>query len=156
MAGRWRYVFRCLDEHGQIVEVDLSDHRDAASARAFCERALAASDAAPTRITSDMAKCYPPALRILLPTAEHRGSKDRHNGLERDQQCLKGRVRPMRRFETAATASRFGRGHALIRNLGRGVTRLAAGARRACGLLPLGLHAPCCSEPSLCLKCGGD
>src|SRR5215211_9494674 len=56
IGGRWRYVFRCLDEHGQIVEVSLSDHRDAASARGFFERALAASDAAPTRITSDQAK----------------------------------------------------------------------------------------------------
>jgi transposase, IS6 family len=128
IAGRWRYVFRCLDEHGQIVEVYLSDHRDAASARGFFERALAASDAAPTRITSDQAKCYPPALRTLLPTAEHRCSKYLNNGLERDHQFLKGRVRPMRRFKTAATASLFCRGHALIRNLGRGFSGLALGA----------------------------
>jgi len=128
IAGRWRYVFRGLDEHGQIVDVYLSDRRDAASARAFFERALASSDAAPTLITTDKAKCYPPALRTLLPTAEHRCSKYLNNGLERDHQFLKGRVRPMRRFKTAATASRFCRGHALIRNLGRGFTRLAAGA----------------------------
>ena len=128
MGGRWRYVFRCLDEHGQIVDVYLSDHRDAASARAFFERALASSDAAPTRITSDKAKCYPPALRTLLPWAEHRCSKYLNNRLERDHQFLKGRVGPMRCFEMAATASMFCRGHALIRNLGRGFTRLAAEA----------------------------
>jgi transposase, IS6 family len=128
IAGRWRYVFRCLDEHGQSVDVYLSDHRDAASARAFCERALASCDAAPTRITSDKAKCYPPALRALLPAAEHRCSKFLNNGLERDHQLLKGRVRPMRRFKTPATTSRFCRGHALIRNLGRGCSGLALGA----------------------------
>ena len=55
IGGRWRYVFRCLDEHGQIIDVYLSDHRNAASARACFERALAASDAAPIRITSDKA-----------------------------------------------------------------------------------------------------
>ncbi len=33
IGGRWRYVFRCLDEHGQIVDVSLSDHRDAAAGR---------------------------------------------------------------------------------------------------------------------------
>src|SRR5688500_18472147 len=82
IAGRWRYVFRCLDEHGQVVEVYLSDHRNAASARAFFERTLASSDAAPARITSDKAKCYPPALRTLLATAEHRCSKYLTNGLE--------------------------------------------------------------------------
>jgi hypothetical protein len=34
----------------------------------------------------------------------------------------------MRRFKTTATASTFCRGHALIRNLVRGLTRLAPGA----------------------------
>ena len=106
----------------------LSDHRDAASARAFFQRALASSDAAPTHITSDKAKCYPPVLRALLPAAEHRRSKYLNNGLERDHQFLKGRVRPMRRFKATATASTFCRGHALIRNLGRGFMQLAAGA----------------------------
>lgn len=33
----------------------------------------------------------------------------------------------MRRFKTAATASTFCRGHALIRNLGQGSTRLVVG-----------------------------
>src|SRR5918999_2762150 len=41
IGGRWRYVFRCLDEHGQIVDVYLSNHRDAASACAFFDRAVA-------------------------------------------------------------------------------------------------------------------
>jgi transposase-like protein len=128
IGGRWRYVFRCLDERGQIVDVYLSDHRDAASAHTFFDRAIAATDVAPTRITSDKAKCYPPALRALLPTAEHRCSKYLNNGLERDHQFLKGRVRPMRRFQTTAASSTFCRGHALIRNLGRGFTRLVMGA----------------------------
>src|SRR5262245_32019638 len=62
IAGRWRYVFRCLDEHGQIVDVYLSDHRDAPSARAFFDHATASCDAVPTRVISDKAKCYPPAV----------------------------------------------------------------------------------------------
>jgi transposase-like protein len=128
IGGRWRYLLLCLDEHGHIVDVYLSNHRDAASARAFFQCALASSDVAPTRVTSDKAKCYPPALRALLPAAEHRCSKYLNNRLERDHQFLKGRVRPMRRFETTATASTFCRGHALIRNLGRGFSALTLGA----------------------------
>jgi transposase, IS6 family len=128
IAGRWRYVFRCLDEHGQIVDVYLSDHHDAASACAFFDRALASSDAVPTRGISDKAKCYPPAVRARVPGAEHRCSKYLNNGLERDHQFLKGRVRPMRRFKTSRTASTFCRGHGLIRNLGQGFTRLVVGA----------------------------
>jgi transposase-like protein len=119
IGGRWRYVCRAIDGHGQVVDAYLSDHRDAASARAFCERAIAAAGVRPTRVTSDKAQCYPPALRALLPAAEHRSSKYLNNGQERDPQFLKGRVRPMRRFQTTGTASTFCRGHGLIRNLAR-------------------------------------
>ncbi len=155
IGGRWRYVFRCLDEHGQIVDVYLSNRRDAGSAHAFFERALASSNGAPTRITSDKANCYPPALRALLPATEHRCSKYLNNRLERDHQFLKGRVRPMRRFKSIATANTVCRGHALIRNLGRGCTRLRRGRHRACGSLLLGLHSPRCSEPPLRPRYGG-
>ena len=72
ISGRWRYLFRAIDEHGQIVDVFLSDHRDAAAAQAFFERALTTTEVAPTRVTSDKAKCSPPALRAVLPAAEHR------------------------------------------------------------------------------------
>ena len=128
IGGRWRYLFRAIDECGQIVDVYLSDRRDAASARAFFERALSVAERQPSRVTSDKANCYPPALRALLPAAEHRCSKYLNNGLERDHQFLKGRVRPMRRFKTPTTAGRFCRGHALIRNLSRGFSDLAPNA----------------------------
>src|SRR5687768_15909177 len=82
VGGRWRYGFRAIDEHGQVVDVYLSDHRDAASARAFFERAIAETGVTPTRVTSDKAKCYPPALRAVMPAAEHRSSKYLNNGLE--------------------------------------------------------------------------
>lgn len=129
VGGRWQYLFRAIDEHGQVIDVYLSDRRNAASARAFLERVLGAAAAAPERVTSDKAKCYPPALRTVLPAAEHRSAKYLNNGLERDHQFLKGRVRPMRRFKMPATAGRFCRGHALIRNLSRGFSDLVSDAQ---------------------------
>ncbi len=78
----------------------------------------------PRRVTTDKATCYPAALRTVLPDAEHRTSKYLNNGLERDHQQLKGRIRPMRRFKTTGGASNFSRGHTLIRNLGRGCSVL--------------------------------
>jgi transposase, IS6 family len=79
IGGRWRYVFRSIDERGQIVDVYLSERRDAASARTFFNRAMTATEVTPTRITSDKANCYPPALRAVLPTAEHGCSKYLNN-----------------------------------------------------------------------------
>ncbi len=120
IGKRWYYLFRAIDEHGQIVDVYLSPQRNTAAAQAFFETAIDASPVPPTRVTTDKATCYPPALRTLLSNAEHRTSKYLNNGLERDHQHLKGRMRVMRRFKTMASASNFCRGHTLIRNLGNG------------------------------------
>src|SRR5918997_6423814 len=104
-AARISLVDRLVADTDALAEDDvyLSDRRDAASARAFFERAMAATGVTPTRVTSDKAKCYPPALRALLPEAEHRSSKYLNNGLERDHQFLKGRGRPMRRVKKPPT-----------------------------------------------------
>jgi IS6 family transposase len=126
IAGRQWYLFRAIDEQGQIVDVYLSDRRNAAAARTFFEQSLAASGVTPTRVTTDKAKCYPPALRTVFPHAQHRCSKYLNNGLERDHQHLKGRVRPMRRFKRDARASTVCRGHAVIRDLAQGHARLTA------------------------------
>lgn len=122
--GRWRYLYRAIDEHGQIVDVYLSDRRNAAAAHTFFKQAINASGVTPTRVTTDKAKSYPKALQTLLPTVDHRSSKYLNNGIERDHQHLKGRVRPMRRFKQVASASHFCQGHTLIRNLARGHSAL--------------------------------
>ncbi len=127
IAKRWHYLFRAIDEHGQIVDVYLSDRRDRAAAEAFFAGARETTMVTPSRVTSDKAKCYPPALRTVLPHVEHRTSKYLNNGLERDHQHLKGRVQPMRRFKKPTSASTFCRGHTLIRNLARGFSQLTAG-----------------------------
>ena len=65
--GRWRYAFRAIDEHGQIVDVLLSGHRDAASAKAFFEQAItstgrhpsASPRIRPNAIHRPCARCYP-------------------------------------------------------------------------------------------------
>jgi transposase-like protein len=136
IGKRWHYLVRAIDAHGQIVDVYLSHRRDRAAAQAVFDGARATSTVTPSQGTTDKAKCYPPALRAVLPIAEHRTSKYLNNGLERDHQQLTGRVRPMRWFKTTGSARTFCRGHALIRNLGRGFSshtaKVAPRLRLAC------------------------
>jgi transposase-like protein len=35
VAGRWRYVYRAIDQFGQVIDVVVSPRRDAAAARRF-------------------------------------------------------------------------------------------------------------------------
>ena len=73
IGGRWRYLFRAIDEHGQIVEVYLSERRDAAAARTFFEEAIDSSKVVPAEVTTDKAKCYSAPLEAVLPLVRHIG-----------------------------------------------------------------------------------
>jgi transposase, IS6 family len=126
LNGRWAYCYRAIDQEGQLVDVYLSERRNSAATRAFFERAIAETGRTPERVVTDKAACYPPALRALLPAAEHRTSKYLNNGLERDHGHLKQRLRPMRGFKQQVSADILTRGHALVQNLRNGFSALTA------------------------------
>jgi IS6 family transposase len=42
VSGRWAYLYRAVDQHGQVIDVLLSARRDLAAARRFFARALRA------------------------------------------------------------------------------------------------------------------
>ncbi len=51
--GVWRYVYRAVDQHGQVIGVLLSAHRDAAAARRFFTRALRMLKVSPSEVGAD-------------------------------------------------------------------------------------------------------
>jgi transposase, IS6 family len=124
MAGRWVYAYRAIDEHGQVIDVYLSETRDTAAAAIFFERAIDHTDVRPRRVTTDKAPTYPPALRAVVPEAEHITGKREQQGIERDHQHLKGRTRSMRGFQQIDCAQVVCDGHGFMRNLRDGFYRL--------------------------------
>ena len=55
VAGRWTYLYRAIDQHGQVIDVWLSVRRDLAAARRFFTRALRAGTI-PVEVTTDRAR----------------------------------------------------------------------------------------------------
>ncbi len=104
LSGKWAYLYRAIDQDGQVVDVYFSERRNAGAAESFFKRAIGDTGVRPTRVTTDRAKCYPPALREVLPDVDHRCSKYLNNGLERDHSHLKQRLRPMRGFKQVTSA----------------------------------------------------
>ena len=47
VAGHWRYVYRAVDQFGQVIDVLVSARRDAMAARRFFEQAISATKATP-------------------------------------------------------------------------------------------------------------
>jgi transposase-like protein len=126
LQGRWQYVYRAIDQDGQVVDAYFSERRNAGAAQTFFERAISETGVRPSRVTTDKAKCYPPALREIVPDAEHRRSRYLNNGVERDHGHLKQRLRPMRGFKQANSVDTLSRGHALMQNLRNGFSDLTA------------------------------
>jgi IS6 family transposase len=58
VAGRWTYLYRAVDEYGQVIDVLVSTRRDAAATRAFLARARRYGSAS-VEITTDRAPVYP-------------------------------------------------------------------------------------------------
>ena len=95
VAGRWTYLYWAIDQHGQVIDVQLSVRRDLAAARRFFTRALRAG-AVPVEVNTDRAAAYPRVLDELIPSALHTTDRYANNPVEADHGRLKARLRPMR------------------------------------------------------------
>ena len=72
VAGRWRYIYRAIDQFGHVIDVFVSARRDADAAHRFFERAIGTTKVMPAEVTTDQAPVYPAVLDELLPAAWHR------------------------------------------------------------------------------------
>ncbi|MCW2648804.1 MAG: putative transposase, partial [Pseudonocardiales bacterium] len=111
VAGRWTYLYRAIDQYGQVIDVVLSERRDGAAARAFFTRALTRGPA-PAEVTIDRAPVYPRVLDDLVPGGGHILEQYANNAVEADHARLKPRLRPMRGLTTIRSARTIVAGHA--------------------------------------------
>jgi IS6 family transposase len=119
VAGRWAYLYRAIDQHRQVIDVLVSQRRDARAAQAFFTRALT-HGASPVEVTTDRAPVYPRVMDALVPTARHVTEQDANNNVEADHGRLKGRLRPIRGLTTIASLDAVATGHAFVQNPRRG------------------------------------
>src|SRR5262249_6293683 len=127
----WRYVYRAIDQYGQVIDVLVSTRRDGDAARRFFRRTLTALKVTPTEVVTDAAAVYPAALDELAASAWHLVEQSANNPIETDHSQLKHRLRAMRGLRTHRTAQTVIAGNAFMQNLRRGHYEL--GTRRPAG-----------------------
>ena len=119
VAGRWIYLYRAIDQFGQVLDVLVSEKRDMAATRRFFTHALEHRPS-PTEVITDKAAVYPPVLDALAPGAWHHTEPYANNRIEADHGRLKSRLRPMRGLKRLRCARVISTGHAFVQNLRRG------------------------------------
>jgi transposase-like protein len=162
VAGRWRYVYRAIDQFGQVVDVFVSPRRDLRAAGRFFQRAIGTIQTIPSEVVTDQAPTSPTVLEESLPAAWHDTEQDANNRIEADHGRLKARLRPRRGLKQDHSARIVIAGHALLPNVRRGHYELAveepvtrAGGGRILGaglgdLTPDHVAASACHQPSRC------
>ena len=115
--GKQQYLWRAVDQEGEIVDVFLQSRRDGAAAKRFFKRLLRRHGGEPREIVTDKLQSYGVAQRELIPNTIHNTAQYANNRAELSHQPTRVRERVMRRFKSAVQAQRFLNIHAAVYNL---------------------------------------
>lgn len=115
--GIQHYLWRAVDQDGEVVNVFLQARRDGATAKRFFKRLLRSNGGEPRKIVTDKLRSYGVAHRELIPEAIHSTELYENNRVEQSHEATRARERGMRKFKSIRQAQRFLDAHAAVHNL---------------------------------------
>ena len=115
--GKQHYLWRAVDQDGEIVDVYLQSKRDGATAKRFFRRLLRSNAGEPRKIVTDKLRSYGVAHRELIPGTIHISDRYANNRAEQSHEPTRVRERGMRRFKSIAQAQKFVTTHTSVSNL---------------------------------------
>jgi transposase-like protein len=130
VAGRWVYLYRAVDQFGQVIDVYVSKRRNTEAARTFFQHARTSTGVTPVEVITDRAPTYPRVLDQIWPAAWHHTEQYANNRIEADHAQLKRWLRPMRGIKTITGLQILAAGHAFVQNLRRGHYEIATNEPR--------------------------
>ena len=104
VAGQWRYVYRAIDQFGQVIDAFVALRRDVQIARRCFQRAIGTTKVLPVEVVTDRAAMYSVVLEELLPAPWHRTEQYANNRIEADHGRLMSRLRPVRSLKQDRSA----------------------------------------------------
>ncbi|MDC0358891.1 DDE-type integrase/transposase/recombinase [Oligoflexia bacterium] len=117
MDGKQHYLWRAVDQDGEVVDVFLQKRRDSKAAIRFFKRLIVKIHGEPREIVTDKLRSYGVAHRKLIPDAIHNTSQYANNRAELSHQPTRVRERGMRKFKSVEQAQRFLDTHSAVHNL---------------------------------------
>ena len=115
--GKQHYLWRAVDQDGEVVDVYLQAKRDGAAAKRFFKRLLRSHGRDPRKIVTDKLRSYGVAHRELIPETIHSTEQYENNRAEQSHETTRVRERGMRKFKSTRQAQRFLGAHAAVCNL---------------------------------------
>ena len=115
--GKHHYLWRAVDQDGEVVDVYLQAKRDGPAAKRFFRRLIRNNGGEPRKIVTDKLRSYGVAQRELIPETIHSTKQYENNRAEQSLEAIRVRERGMRRFKSVRQAQRFVTAHTAVSNL---------------------------------------
>ena len=119
IQGRRQYLWRAVDEDGDVIDILVQSRRNRRAAERFFRKLLKSQGQEPRRLITDKLRSYSAALRTVMPSVVHCTDQYANNRAEVSHQPTRQRERQMRGFKSAAHAQRFLSVHGSVQNLFR-------------------------------------
>ena len=117
ISGKQHYLWRAVDQDGDVIDVYLQARRDGAAAKRFFKRLLRSHGSEPRKIVTDKLRSYGVAHRELIPDTIHSTKQYENNRAEQSHEATRVSERGMRKFKSVRQAQRFLTAHAAVSNL---------------------------------------
>ena len=117
--GRRQYLWRAVDQDGEVIDMLVQPRRDGRAARRFFRRLLRSQRQAACRLVTDKLGSFRVAHRAVMPLVTHDTSRYANNLVEASHEPTRQRERQMRGFTSPDHAQRFLHVHGVIQNLFR-------------------------------------
>src|SRR5919199_3541944 len=116
IAGEQMYLWRAVDDEGEVLDVLVRRRRDKHAARKLMRKLLKKQGFAPTEITTGKLRSYRAAFAEIGLTARHEQGLRRNNRAEVSHQPVRRRERTMQGFKSPGSAQHFLACHAAVQN----------------------------------------
>ena len=105
--GVRQYLWRAVDQDGNVLDILLQSKRDAKAAKRFMAKLMKKQQRVPRVMVTDKLRSYGAAHRELMPSVEHRSHKGLNNRAENSHQPTRQRERAMKGFRSVRAAQKF-------------------------------------------------
>jgi putative transposase len=116
IASRRMYLWRAVDDEGEILDMLVQRRRDTRAALRLMRKLLKKQGFAPKLLVTDKLRPYSSAFRHLRLTCPHQQGLRKNNRAENSHQVVRRQERKMQRFKSARSAQRFLSIHAAVHN----------------------------------------
>ncbi len=91
--GKQHYLWRAVDQDGEVVDVFLQTRRDGAAAKRFFRRLMRSHGGEPRKVVTDKLRSFGVAHRELMPDVFHDTSRYANNRAEQSHEATRARER---------------------------------------------------------------